>query len=163
MPRWLRGKAKRTGAGGASARGARPPRPLLRRAPGEILPSGQPDEAADAVDVGVQRHDERAAGHVPEAEVDSVRATDHPAQEEVEALARAAAAGMREEMLQTPGGATLPQQRREVGGAQLVDEVARPDAKRARRAPASGEECTERPVCARDAPRAVQQACHVAR
>ena len=89
------------------------------------------DEAPDAVHVGVERDHERAGGHIPKAEVHPVGAPHHPAEEEVQSLARAAARRVREEVLEPPRRAALPEQRGEVRRAQLVDELAEGDPQRA--------------------------------
>src|SRR5712691_7679547 len=142
---------------------AQTPRHFLGRAPGEVLAPREPDEAADAVHVRVERHDQRAARHVPEAEVDPVGAAHHPAQEQVEPLAGAPARGVREEVLEPPRRAALPEQWSEIGRAQLVDELAQRDPQRPRRPPPRGEERAQGSVRAHDAAGAVEQAGNVAR
>src|SRR5207237_10763309 len=101
-----------------------PLRHFLRGLPGEIAPARRPDEAADAVDVSVERHDQRLLRHVPEAEIDAVGPSDHPAQEEVEPFAGAPASRMRQEVLEPSRRSALAEERREIGGAQLVDQIA---------------------------------------
>src|SRR5712692_2598535 len=142
---------------------AQTPRHLLGRAPGQVLAPREPDEAADAVHVRVERHDQRAARHVPQPEVDAVGAAHHPPEKQVEALAGAPPRGVREEVLEPPRRAALPEQWSEVRRAQLVDELAQRDPERARYPPPRGEERAQGPVCAHDPPGPVEQAGHVPR
>jgi len=75
-------------AGVGQAQGARD---LLGGAPGEVAPAGEPQAAGHSGHVGVERHQQRRGGHLrPEAEIDAVRAANHPAQVEVPPLGRAA-------------------------------------------------------------------------
>src|SRR2546428_6207180 len=99
---------------------------VLRGLPGEILAPGQADEPADPVDVGIERHHQLGGGDLPpEPEIDSVGASHHPAQEQVEALAGAAAIGVRKQVLEPAGRAPLAGDGAEGGGAELVNERAR--------------------------------------
>src|SRR5207245_4047589 len=98
---------------------------VLRGLPGKILAPGQADEPADPVDVGIERHHQLGGGDLPpEPEIDSVWASHHPAQAQVEALAGAAAIGVRKQVLEPAGRTLLAGDRPEVGGAELVDERA---------------------------------------
>src|SRR2546422_7992798 len=74
------------------------PRDLLGHPPVARASARQADRSADVLNVGVHRHQESRWRHRgPEAEVRRLPAH-HPAQEEVEALARAANGGQWEEM-----------------------------------------------------------------
>src|SRR3989449_8016072 len=75
-----------------------PPRDLLGHPPVARLPARQTDRARDVLDVGVHRDQEpRWRDPGPEAEVGRL-AADHPAEEEMEPLARAARRRQREQM-----------------------------------------------------------------
>src|SRR5437660_83225 len=75
-----------------------PSRDLLRHAPGARASAREADRAADVLDVGVDRHQQARRRHgCPQAEVGRLP-PDHPAQVEVQALARAAERGQRKEM-----------------------------------------------------------------
>src|SRR5207245_5640400 len=75
-----------------------PPRDLLGHPPVARLPARQTDRARDVLDVGVHRDQEpRRRDPGPEAEVGRL-AADHPAEEEMQALARAARRRQREQM-----------------------------------------------------------------
>ena len=88
MPRWQREKSYLTGSRGSSARSDRVMSAAIRQ-PG-LVSSGEPQASADANHVGVERHDQLRRLHArPDAQVDAIDA-DHPAQEQVEALAGAA-------------------------------------------------------------------------
>src|SRR5205814_1167789 len=95
---------------------------ILRGLPGQILARRETDEAADAVDVRIEGNDERVRRDVPETEVDAVGPAHHPAQIQVEALAGAASRRVRQQMLEAPRGALLPEDGSEVRRAQLVHE-----------------------------------------
>ena len=88
IPRWQSAKSYLTGSSGSSARSDA----VMSRAiaPARARIARQPQTAADADDVGVERHDELGRRHArPDAEIERV-AAHHPAQEQVQPLARAA-------------------------------------------------------------------------
>ncbi len=113
---------------------------LLGGAPAGVGPAGEPEPPCHPVDVGVERHDQRRARHAgPGAEVDRVRAADHPAQEEVPALGGARAGGVGEQVAQAARPPTAEQRRHRRGPAQLGGEGGQGRAER-RRVTARGRE-----------------------
>src|SRR2546428_1180793 len=98
---------------------------VLGGLPGTSLTPGQADDPADPVDVGIEWHHQLGGGDLPpEPEINSVWASHHPAQEQVEALAGAAAIGVWKQVLEPAGRTSLAGDRPEVGRAELVDERA---------------------------------------
>lgn len=64
----------------------------------------EPEIATDAGGVGVQRQEEMAGWYgLPDAEIETIRASNHPAQVQVPPLARGAAGGIRQQMIDSPG------------------------------------------------------------
>ena len=96
IPRWQSEKSYFTGSSGSRRRSDA----VMSRAiaPARAGVAGQPQAAADADDVRVERHDQRRRRHArPDAEIERV-APHHPAQEQVQPLAGAAGRRPREEV-----------------------------------------------------------------
>src|SRR5437870_784375 len=73
-------------------------RDLLGHAPGASAAAREADRAADVLDVGIDRHEQSRRGdRGPQAEVGRLL-PNHPAQEEMKALARASEGRQREEV-----------------------------------------------------------------
>src|ERR1700722_5990354 len=71
---------------------------LFRGFPGEAAATGEAEIPRQAVDVDIDGDEQAGRVDVPEAEVHAVGGTDHPAQEEKEALAAARAARVRQKV-----------------------------------------------------------------
>src|SRR5205814_7570801 len=137
---------------------------LFRRLPGQVLAPGEADEPADPAHVRAEgNHQLRHRHPAPEPEVGPVRSPHHPAEEQVEALAGAAALRVRQQVFEPPGRGALPGDGGEVWRAQLVDEGAQRGADRPQPPVVRGEAGAERPVRAEDGAGAEQQAGDVAR
>src|SRR5882762_3330078 len=139
-------------------------RHVFRGLPGQVLAPGEADETADAVHVRVEgNHQLRHRHPGPEPEIHAVGPPHHPAQEQVEALARAAALRVRQQVLESPGRRSLPGDGAEVRRAELVDEGAQRAADRSQPPVMPGEASPERPVRAQDGAGAQEKAGDVAR
>src|SRR6267142_536842 len=139
-------------------------RHVFRGLPGQVLAPGEADETADPVHVRVEGNHELSHRHPgPEPEIDAVGAPHHPAQEEVEALARAPAVRVRQQVLESTGRHPLPGDGPEVGRTQLVDEGAQRGADRSQPPVVPGEAGAERSVRAQDGPGAEEKAGDVPR
>src|SRR5205814_1924931 len=124
---------------------------LFRRLPGQVLAPGEADEPADPAHVRAEgNHQLRHRHPAPEPEVGPVRSPHHPAEEQVEALAGAAALRVRQQVFEPPGRGALPGDGGEVWRAQLVDEGAQRGADRPQPPVVRGEAGAERPVRAED-------------
>ena len=96
MPRWQSAKSYLTGSAGSSRRSDA----VMSRAiaPARARVARQPQTAADANDVRVERHDQLRRRHArPDAEIERV-AAHHPAQEQIQPLAGAARRRPRKEV-----------------------------------------------------------------
>jgi hypothetical protein len=74
---------------------------LLRRLPGDVFPLREPKVFGELVDMCVDRANEETRAHAPEAQIDAVGRSDHPAQEEEESLRSTAAERVRKDMVGT--------------------------------------------------------------
>ena len=96
MPRWHSEKSYFTGSSGSSV--AKRRCDVGGHLPSRARIARQSQAPPDANDVRVERHDELDGGHaLPDAEIHGV-APDHPAQKQIQPLARAAARRAREEV-----------------------------------------------------------------